>query len=233
MTPSVQDEIDEMRRLWPDFQVTGRCDHIVTWRGVLRPIRRPYEIRILYGPRFWLGRFRLLNRRPRVEIVSPDIVPCHPVTGENLPHVYAFPRNGQLSRLCLYDPAERDWFPGMPIAQTIVPWAAHWIACYEGWLATGEWTGGGRHPGGEAATDPVASVGGCDDVVLQREVNFIAALIGTWACRALLDYSAENVDDPLAVPVWRDITDIAPMPVTEPENIEHIAFGAIAPRDAA
>jgi len=31
------------------------------------------------------------------------------------------------------------------IALTTVPWAADWLACYEGWLATGRWHGGGRH----------------------------------------------------------------------------------------
>ena len=28
---------------------------------------------------------------------------------------------------------------------TIVPWTIDWLACYEGWLATGEWAGGGIH----------------------------------------------------------------------------------------
>ena len=31
------------------------------------------------------------------------------------------------------------------VARIIVPWTIDWLACYEGWLATGEWTGGGRH----------------------------------------------------------------------------------------
>lgn len=34
----------------------------------------------------------------------------------------------------------------MHLSQTIVPWSADWLACYELWLMTGRWTGGGRHP---------------------------------------------------------------------------------------
>ena len=35
----------------------------------------------------------------------------------------------------------------MTIASTTVPWALDWLACYELWLMTGRWTGGGRHAG--------------------------------------------------------------------------------------
>jgi len=51
--------------------------------------------------------------------------------------------------LCLYDPATNEWSPDKAIAKTIIPWTIDWLACYEGWLATGEWTGGGRHPTSE------------------------------------------------------------------------------------
>ncbi len=40
-----------------------------------------------------------------------------------------------------YDPREAEWGPGHSIAETIIPWAVSWLACYEGWRATGEWTG--------------------------------------------------------------------------------------------
>jgi hypothetical protein len=42
----------------------------------------------------------------------------------------------------------------MPIAETIAPWAMDWIACYELWLMTGVWTGGGRHAGDPPAATP-------------------------------------------------------------------------------
>ncbi|WP_244438191.1 hypothetical protein [Afipia birgiae] len=39
----------------------------------------------------------------------------------------------------------------MTIASTTVPWALDWLACYELWLMTGRWTGGGRHAGSQSA----------------------------------------------------------------------------------
>ena len=66
--------------------------------------------------------------------------------------------------LCLYDPDAGEWHPGMSIARTIIPWTIDWLACYEGWLATGEWTGGGHHPdfardGKEQMTKVAAATG--------------------------------------------------------------------------
>lgn len=46
----------------------------------------------------------------------------------------------------LYDPAKDEWDHSMLISETIVPWTLDWLACYELWLMTGRWTGGGRHP---------------------------------------------------------------------------------------
>ena len=37
----------------------------------------------------------------------------------------------------------------MTLASTTVLWALDWLACYELWLMTGRWTGGGRHAGPE------------------------------------------------------------------------------------
>jgi hypothetical protein len=35
----------------------------------------------------------------------------------------------------------------MIIAETILPLASIWLFYYEMWQATGEWLGGGEHPG--------------------------------------------------------------------------------------
>ena len=59
-----------------------------------------------------------------------------------LPHVYP-PLDDPT--LCLFDPVAGEWDASMQISQTIVLWALDWIACYELWLMTGKWTGGGRH----------------------------------------------------------------------------------------
>jgi hypothetical protein len=50
-----------------------------------------------------------------------------------------------LSPLCLFDPEAEEWSHDDLIAFTTIPWAADWLACYEGWLASGRWYGGGRH----------------------------------------------------------------------------------------
>ncbi|MCL4743498.1 MAG: hypothetical protein KJZ54_14980 [Phycisphaerales bacterium] len=75
---------------------------------------------------------------PRVKVLSPvlqrrdDLPP---------PHMYSE------DRLCLYLPRTGEWSREMVIATTIVPWASEWCMYYEIWLATGEWRGGGVHPG--------------------------------------------------------------------------------------
>jgi hypothetical protein len=71
-----------------------------------------------------------------------------------LPHVFFDAKDITLSALCLFDPDKAEWDPNDLIADTTVPWTVDWLACYEGWLATGRWHGGGRHaprPGAEAA----------------------------------------------------------------------------------
>jgi hypothetical protein len=47
--------------------------------------------------------------------------------------------------LCLFDAEANEWTPFHMIAETTIPWTLDWLACYEGWRATGAWTGGGRH----------------------------------------------------------------------------------------
>lgn len=190
MTLSTKDEIAIMRRRWPRFRVTGACCYIVTWRGELRPFRRPYEVRIVYGPRPWVGDFRITNRAPRIELISPTMVLRHPRTGELVPHVFLahFGTFGPL--LCVYDPFADEWEPGMPIADTIVPWINEWLACYELWLATGKWTGGGRHPGEgdhadeERRTKPESCV---EPGQQRRRAERVAAMTGSHASRTLLE----------------------------------------------
>lgn len=35
----------------------------------------------------------------------------------------------------------------MKLSDTYIAWTAEWLGYFEDWLATGEWAGGGRHPG--------------------------------------------------------------------------------------
>ncbi|HEY1260489.1 MAG TPA: hypothetical protein VGF34_14675 [Stellaceae bacterium] len=132
----------------PYLRETAHCDWLAIWRGPLRPLQRSYTVTITYVMRSWIGDLQVMGAfKPVVRLIEPTLQVVHPDTGDRVPHVYrdwVFPER---SELCLYDPVADEWSSSALIADTIVPWACDWLACYEGWLATGEWTGGGRHPG--------------------------------------------------------------------------------------
>ena len=145
---TISRQIERMRERYPDFRVTS-CGWMAVWTGELRPLHRPYTIEISYARRLEVGGAKLLYAyRPRVRLLSPTLITRHPRTGEWAEHLYwdfAKPEN---SRLCLYDPdaGDDEWSDfDHYIADRIVPWGSNWLACYEGWLATGKWRGGGRH----------------------------------------------------------------------------------------
>ena len=75
------------------------------------------------------------GRRPAVRVLKPALQLQSGAT--SLPHVYTG------DELCLNLPGE--WNSSMSIGHTILPWASEWLFHYEMWLATGKWTGGGRH----------------------------------------------------------------------------------------
>ena len=74
--------------------------------------------------------------RPITQVLDP-VLELRPDT-PSLPHVY----KGDHLCLCMPD----EWDPSLSIGHTILPWASEWLFHYETWLATGSWTGGGRHP---------------------------------------------------------------------------------------
>ena len=59
----------------------------------------------------------------------------------SIPHLYL---NGSL---CLYYPNYNEWSIEDLWADTLIPWTCLWLYFFELWLATGEWFGGGIHPG--------------------------------------------------------------------------------------
>lgn len=59
----------------------------------------------------------------------------------SIPHLYP---NGSL---CLYYPNYNEWSIEDLWADTLIPWTCLWLYFFELWLATGEWFGGGIHPG--------------------------------------------------------------------------------------
>jgi len=130
--------IDEQRRAmlaaWPMFACRDldRAAQSARWVGTVIPQFTRYSLKIRYR----------LGRQPDVRVLNPALVRLPENSEGELPHV--FPPADDPT-LCLFDPRTDEWNASMAIAQTIAPWAFDWIACYELWLMTGRWTGGGRH----------------------------------------------------------------------------------------
>jgi len=145
---TMAEQVSRMRSRFPNLRYTERCSWWGRWAGPVRPLHCIHTIQIQYLRRYWLGELEIINGYlPEVVLVDPPLTLEHPRTGEPVPHVYWRNEKPELSTLCLYDPAASQWCPDDAIADTIVPWACEWLACYEGWLATAEWAGSGRHPG--------------------------------------------------------------------------------------
>ncbi len=137
---SIDEQLAEMKATWPQFapRRVNRRAHAARWVGRVKPQYTSYSLEILYE----LGSF------PEVRVLSPELIRLPGNAEGQLPHVYP---PAEDPTLCLFDPREREWSPAMTIASTTVPWAIDWLACYELWLVTGRWTGGGRHAGLESA----------------------------------------------------------------------------------
>jgi hypothetical protein len=127
------------------FDLAEQTADRAVWFGSLIGIERPYRVMVEYG--LPISRSTELWRRfPLVRVLSPALVPRFDVAEERpLPHVYFDEHDITLSPLCLFDPEADEWSHDDFIADTTIPWAADWLACYEGWQATGRWYGGGRH----------------------------------------------------------------------------------------
>lgn len=131
---TIEKQVAAMRRAWPAFSVHGlnRQMQCAIWRGDVRPQFGRFRIEIRYA----------LGDVPHVRILSPALIRLPGNVEGQLPHVY--PPSDDPT-LCLFDPATDQWNASMALAETTVPWSYDWMACYELWLMTGRWTGGGRH----------------------------------------------------------------------------------------
>ena len=132
-------QVRQMRGKWPGFRVALRKKDRVCWEGELRPIQKTYTVRVA------------LRLVPEPVPPNPIVVVLRPLLhgrvenpDEAIPHVYTNPVNLLLPLLCLFHPPTDRFDPRRDsVADTIVPWTTEWLACYEGWLATGTWFGGG------------------------------------------------------------------------------------------
>lgn len=143
MIPSIDEQIKAMREKWPAFKVVSRSERSASWRGSLRPNFMTFEIGMTYVVPLVIETINPLRQQPLVKVLKPVLQKRYGDTEGDLPHVYwddpVFPS------LCLFDHEARQWSPCDLLADTTVPWTIDWLACYEGWRATGKWTGGGRH----------------------------------------------------------------------------------------
>jgi hypothetical protein len=130
-TIGLREQIAWMRLIHPEFSChieprNGRKALICRGSVQPTPVNDAYQARIEYA----------IPAYPMVFIESPKLQRRN--EDERIPHTYAG------DRPCLY---RRDFNSEMRIATTIVPWLMYWLMFYEGWLVTGEWQGGGEHPG--------------------------------------------------------------------------------------
>lgn len=144
--PIIDQQITRMAAQWPVMRVTEKADRSAVWQGRLRPLLQSYDIEIAYRAPLVVERLDIMRQQPWVRIMSPRLKRRRSSEEGVLPHVYW--DNEDFPALCLFDPDTGEWNPSCFLADTTVPWSLDWLVCYEGWRATGEWTGGGRHAGG-------------------------------------------------------------------------------------
>ncbi len=118
-----------LQRAFPESQALVRRNKLV-WKASIQPtgLSDIYEIELTHS----------FEMSPKVFVLAPDLV-CF--EDQPVPHLYP---DGSL---CLFLPRRAEWDQTMLISDTTVPWACEWLFHYELWLATGEWHGGGVHPG--------------------------------------------------------------------------------------
>lgn len=106
----------------------------LTWEGAVRPtaLSRTYQLTVTYK----------VGYRPQVRVSGDDLpgLEC-----PDFPHKFAIDRKNNTVKICLH--LRHEFNESMLIADCIIPWAVEWLYFYEIWLATGEWCGGGKHPG--------------------------------------------------------------------------------------
>ncbi len=131
---SIDEQRAAMTAAWPMFACRDidRAAQSARWVGTVMPQFTRYTLEISYR----------LGGQPDVRVLAPVLVRLPENVEGELPHV--FPPADDPT-LCLFDPRADEWDGSMAIASTIAPWSFDWIACYELWLMTGRWTGGGRH----------------------------------------------------------------------------------------
>lgn len=140
---TIDAQIADMVAIWPELKLVAREGTSAVWRGPLRPLLQTFHVDIAYRAPIIIERLNVRILQPRVRVLSPPLRHRPDDPEGRLPHVYYGP-DGKVT-LCMLDPDADDWSPVDSLAQTTVPWIIEWLAAYEGWRATGQWTASGRH----------------------------------------------------------------------------------------
>lgn len=142
--PDIDDQTTALGEKFSSFKLVWRDGAAAEWRGTLKPLMQSYNVSMRYRVPLVVERLNLLAMQPRVRVLNPSLRRrARDLEGE-LPHVYYLPDGDVV--LCLFDPDTDEWTPEDLLVDTTVPYTIDWLACYEGWRASGRWTGGGRHP---------------------------------------------------------------------------------------
>ena len=113
--------------------------------GLLRPLLQPFVVQVAYRAPLVIVTVQRRKVQPKVCILCPPLRPRRNDPEGQLPHVYYIGDAPLDVVLCMFDPEADEWSPSMSLAEATIPWTIDWLASYEGWRATGTWTGGGRH----------------------------------------------------------------------------------------
>lgn len=143
---TIERQISAIAAQWPQLRIVEASGRAAVWEGPLRPEKRRYTVRIAYCVPLSIEMFTLSEVQPRVQVLDPLLEPHDDYEEGPIPHVYWNRDDLRLPYLCLFDPFNCEWSPADLLAETTVPWTARYLYFYEGWLLTGRWLGGGRHP---------------------------------------------------------------------------------------
>ncbi|MCE7886668.1 MAG: hypothetical protein DYH13_04095 [Alphaproteobacteria bacterium PRO2] len=138
------DQHDErMREAFPGFTVVFKTSWGIAWKGYLQPISQKYQIMVTFFPGSDQDDLSFQYGGVKVYLLDPPAQRREKTPDEPVPHLY---HHEHPVLLCLYRPHAGEWNVSMPIAETIIPWAAEWLANYELWHVTGEWLAPSEHP---------------------------------------------------------------------------------------
>lgn len=136
-----------MRHDWPNFELVMREGEGATWRGPLSPTATVYDVEVRYRVPLAIENSTVRDAQPRVTVDALTPYLLRPTANEL--HLY-WPADRDRSPpvLCLFDPHAHpcQWSVENLLAETTLPWTCEWLLFFEGWLVTGTWEGGGRHP---------------------------------------------------------------------------------------